>query len=177
MATMKNLLNACIEAGVAHFGNLPSGTMVPFGGTTIPDGWLLCNGAAVSRTTYKNLFTAIGTKWGTGDGSTTFNLPNCDSRFLEGTTDASKVGTYLEAGLPNITGNDSPYGIEVESARTRIGGAFYLSDDKPSIRGNNHTTAGSANDILFSAGVSSSIFGCSDTVQPSALQTLMIIKV
>ena len=47
-----------------------------YAGDTPPGGWLLCNGAAVSRTTYANLFTAIGTKWGVGDNSTTFNLPD-----------------------------------------------------------------------------------------------------
>lgn len=55
---------------------LPSGMIVSFGGASAPKGWLLCNGAAVSRTTYKNLFSAIGTSYGAGDGSTTFNLPD-----------------------------------------------------------------------------------------------------
>lgn len=55
---------------------LPSGMIVSYGGSSVPQGWLLCNGEAVSRTTYKNLFSAIGTLYGGGDGSSTFNLPD-----------------------------------------------------------------------------------------------------
>ena len=66
----------------------------------VPDGWLQCNGAAVSRTTYAALFAVIGTKYGSGNGSTTFNLPNIHHRFIEGTTSASEVGSTVEAGLP-----------------------------------------------------------------------------
>ncbi len=80
----------------------PTGALMPFAGKVIPEGYLLCNGAEVSRTTYANLFSVIGTLWGSGDGSTTFNLPDFNDRFIEGTTDTTKVGKKLEAGLPNI---------------------------------------------------------------------------
>ncbi|MFQ6744812.1 MAG: phage tail protein [Alphaproteobacteria bacterium] len=52
-----------------------TGMVMAFAGTTAPTGWLKCDGSAISRTTYADLFEAIGTKYGTGDGSTTFNLP------------------------------------------------------------------------------------------------------
>jgi hypothetical protein len=52
------------------------GTIILFGSTTVQTGYLLCNGAAVSRTTYADLFAKIGTTWGSGDGSTTFNVPS-----------------------------------------------------------------------------------------------------
>lgn len=55
---------------------MPPGTKIDFCGATAPDGFLACDGAAVSRTTYAALFAAIGTTWGAGDGSTTFNLPD-----------------------------------------------------------------------------------------------------
>ena len=58
------------------YSDAPLGAIVPFGGDTAPTGWLLCDGSAVSRTTYAQLFEVIGTKYGPGDGSTTFNLPN-----------------------------------------------------------------------------------------------------
>lgn len=58
----------------------PAGLVVAYGGSTVPSGWLECDGTAVSRTTYADLFTAIGTTWGTGDGSTTFNLPDLRGR-------------------------------------------------------------------------------------------------
>jgi len=62
----------------------PSGTVTAFAGATAPSGWLLCDGSAISRTTYSGLFSAIGTAHGTGDGSTTFRLPDFRGRFLRG---------------------------------------------------------------------------------------------
>lgn len=56
--------------------NTPTGVVNLFAGTTAPDGWLICDGSAVSRTNYSNLFNVIGTTFGDGDGSTTFNLPD-----------------------------------------------------------------------------------------------------
>lgn len=67
----------------------PPGAIEAFGGDAIPAGWLLCNGAAVSRATYPDLFTAIASNWGQGDGSTTFNLPDLRGRFPRGVDDAA----------------------------------------------------------------------------------------
>lgn len=71
------------------------GTILPFGNPSTPTGWLRCDGSAVSRTTYADLFTAIGTTWGAGDGSTTFNVPD-----LRG---VSCIGKGQGAGLTNRT--------------------------------------------------------------------------
>ena len=68
----------------ASLGLIPSGSMVMWGTTSAPSGWLTCDGSAVSRTTYSVLFGVIGTTFGTGDGSTTFNLPNLKSTFPAG---------------------------------------------------------------------------------------------
>ena len=84
---------------------VPTGTIIHVVGTDVPTGYLLCNGAAVSRTKYSSLFAKIGTKFGTGDGSTTFNLPNLEGRVLQATTNTSEAGKFLEASLPNITGS------------------------------------------------------------------------
>jgi len=62
----------------------PTAAVLPYAASTAPDGWLLCNGSAVSRTTYAALFAAIGTSYGSGDGSTTFNLPDYRWTFLRG---------------------------------------------------------------------------------------------
>jgi microcystin-dependent protein len=59
---------------------VPAGAMMSFAGGTAPEGWLLCHGQAVGRTTYAGLFSALGTAYGTGDGSTTFNLPDLRGR-------------------------------------------------------------------------------------------------
>lgn len=63
---------------------IPSGLVIDFAGATPPAGWLLCYGQAVSRTTYAALFTAIGTAWGIGDGTTTFNIPDGRGRVRAG---------------------------------------------------------------------------------------------
>ena len=62
----------------------PSGSVTLFAGSTIPSTLLLCDGSAVSRATYSALYSAIGTIFGTGDGSTTFNLPNLTANNLSG---------------------------------------------------------------------------------------------
>ena len=87
------------------FESLPAGVIIPFAGTSVPTGYLLCNGAAVSRTDYANLFAAIGTLYGAGDGSTTFNLPDARDRVLQGASGKHSTGSYIAAGLPNVTGS------------------------------------------------------------------------
>ena len=72
---------------------VPSGTIVAFGNTTAPTGWLVCNDAAISRTTYARLFAVVGTTFGTGDGSSTFNVPDLRDRVPLGFgTNMSSLG-------------------------------------------------------------------------------------
>ena len=70
----------------------PAGVISMFGGATAPTGWLLCNGSAVSREDYVILFEAIGTAYGAGDGSTTFNVPDLQLKFARGAGSGSAVG-------------------------------------------------------------------------------------
>ena len=72
-------------------GGLPAGAVQSFAMSTAPSGWLDCDGSAVSRTTYSNLFSAIGTTFGTGDGSTTFNVPDLRGEFIRGWDDGRGV--------------------------------------------------------------------------------------
>ena len=84
------------------------GLIEPFAGSTVPAGYLLCDGAAVSRTTYATLFAVIGTTFGAGDGETTFNLPDLGGRVplgassahLLGSTGGSETVTLTEQELP-----------------------------------------------------------------------------
>jgi microcystin-dependent protein len=76
--TAAKLASGAVPPGV------PAGTVVAYAGSAAPTGWLVCNGAAVSRTTYAALFAAIGTAFGPGDGSTTFNLPDLRGEFVRG---------------------------------------------------------------------------------------------
>lgn len=73
-------LEASLLAGAAVLV-MPTGVVLPFAGNSSPAGWLACDGAAVSRTTYASLFAAISTSFGVGDGITTFNLPDLRGRF------------------------------------------------------------------------------------------------
>lgn len=71
----------------------PAGIVMPFAGSTAPHGYLLCDGSAVSRTDYADLFTAIGTTYGSGDGSTTFNVPDLSGRVVLGVSQSHALGT------------------------------------------------------------------------------------
>lgn len=90
---------------------VPVGTIVPFAGpdTKVPDGWLLCNGDNVSRTTYAALFAIIGEYWGEGNNSTTFNLPDMRGVFLRGvsgtSTDSFKDPNASSRGYRHSGGN------------------------------------------------------------------------
>lgn len=89
----------------------PAGTVNPYAGSTAPTGWLLCAGQAVSRTTYADLFSAISTTYGTGDGSTTFNLPDLRGRVVAGIdnmggTSASRLtSTTITSGATTLGNN------------------------------------------------------------------------
>jgi microcystin-dependent protein len=69
----------------------PSGLIAYFGSSTAPSGWIKANGAAISRTTYADLFAVVGTTYGSGDGSTTFNIPDLRGEFMRGWDDARGV--------------------------------------------------------------------------------------
>lgn len=149
---------------------VPPGTIIHYAGRTVPSGWLICNGAHVSRTDYAALFAAIGTIYGTGNGSTTFGLPNLDGRFLEGTTYTGSVGTYHSAGLPNITGSFTSHGNTGSMVTT---GPF--TNGGPRI----HSNSGGAEDgrtVYMDANRCSSLYGTTGTVQPAAMLTLVLIK-
>ena len=77
---------------------LPTGTIIDYAGTTVPSGYLDCDGSAVSRTTYAALFAAIGTTWGSGDGSTTFNVPDLRRRTTIGSGGTRVSGPQTSVG-------------------------------------------------------------------------------
>lgn len=153
---------------------VPTGVVLPFGGSTVPEGFLLCNGAAISRTTYAKLFAAIGTLYGAGDGATTFNLPDMRDRFAEGAGGTYSVGTAVEAGLPNITGK---FGI-IWSATLSVlvqEGALYADTFRPGQLPGGTIDYGIPY-LGFDANNSSSVYGNASTVQPSSLIFNYIIK-
>lgn len=154
----------------------PCGMISFFHTTDVPDGWLLCNGALVSRTEYARLFAKIGTKYGAGDGSTTFALPNLDGRVLQGTTSTSKVGQYLEAQLPNISGQIIFSRDNAISAKTE-NGCFtaYAPGIEPQALYRVGSAISSGAEIGFGANKSSSIYS-GDKMQPNSLQVFPCIR-
>ena len=140
-------------------------------GSTIPDGWLLCNGAAVSRTTYAKLFAAIGTRYGSGNGSTTFNLPNFNGRHVLGTTNTGNLGSYVSAGLPDITGIWSTTGFARDSMLATGVISHKYTGRKSSDRQNNV-----AGELSIAASRGNSTYGRSTSVSVPAAYALMIIK-
>ena len=158
---------------------LPVGTYIQFAGSQAPAGFLVCNGGEISRTTYSALFSVIGTTYGSGDGSTTFNLPNLTDRFLQGSTTS---GTYKGAGLPDITSSVQFSPFDAQNGRRSIivnaTGAMTLSDATTNAEGIQKQATHEAKryQLNFNASKSSSIYGNSATVQPPALTCLICIK-
>ena len=108
-AEQGKILKKDIEGKVAQAA--PSGQIAFFAGSSAPAGWLKANGAAVSRTLYANLFAAIGTTYGTGDGRSTFNLPDLRGEFMRGWDDGRGIdrgrvfGAAQGDAIRNITGS------------------------------------------------------------------------
>ena len=80
---------------------MPTASLMPYAGSSAPTGYLLCDGAAISRTTYSDLFGIVGTTYGVGDGSTTFNIPDLRGRVIAGQDD---MGGTSANRLTNQTG-------------------------------------------------------------------------
>nr|DAF08794.1 MAG TPA: tail collar fiber protein [Caudoviricetes sp.] len=153
----------------------PTGSIIAFAGNTLPDGYLLCDGSQVSRTTYKELFDVIGTTYGEGDGSTTFTLPNLIDRFLEG---SSAAGKYRAAGLPNIKGcwdDNLPY-ASVDAATAQTGALYFSNAGSSTSTVGNTESSNYCHGINIDASRSSEVYGKSITVQPAALTINFLIK-
>jgi microcystin-dependent protein len=100
-------LNADLLDGQHGSVYSPSGMISQFAGATAPTGWLLCDGSAVSRTTFASLFSTIGTTYGVGDNSTTFNLPNLQNRVPVGKGSESEFDTLGEVGGDKVVTLDT----------------------------------------------------------------------
>jgi microcystin-dependent protein len=85
----------------------PAGVVLPFAGDTAPSGWAICDGSTISRTEYPELFAALGTIWGEGDGSTTFHLPDMRGRFMRGTDSGAGRDTDVGSRTPSNAGGNS----------------------------------------------------------------------
>lgn len=172
-ATLNTLRSVFAEANseitIISNDGLEVGMYADFAGDTAPVSYLVCDGSAVSREEYSELFSVIGTKYGAGDGSTTFNLPNKIGRFAQGST---TVGTVVAPGLPNI------YGTVSTGHSLALFSSFSGCFTTDGIYGGSQAgDSGSySKGFAMNASRSSSIYGASDTVQPPALTVLPCIK-
>lgn len=173
-----------LQASLAKTEIVPTGMIAFFGSTAAPNSnWLVCDGRAVSRTAYADLFAAVGTTYGEGNGSTTFNLPYLIDRTVWG--GSTGIGTAKQAGLPNITGEiHTRHAGEVSAtgrgAVVAASGAFGLTVSDGSYSYKSYSTNSSLNatdKTTLDASKSNAIYGRSTTVQPPALVLLPCIHV
>ena len=159
-----------LDALIVHNTLLPVGAVMWLSGNTVPEGCLVADGAAVSRTTYSELFAAIGTTWGEGDGSTTFNLPDARGRVAEG---AQTAGGYNAPGLPNITGIFRS--VDLGASEEAIGAFRETMSINTGLTRDPSSSSDFDKAIEFEASLSNAIYGASSTVQPAALKLLPVI--
>ena len=119
--------------GQARSNGVPIGFSGDYWGGTVPDGWLLCAGQAVSRATYPDLFTVIGTMYGPGDGVTTFNLPDTQDRVVAGKgnmsgTPANRITTFDSDVLGATGGSGTHTLITAETPVITPAGTVAITD-------------------------------------------------
>ena len=135
----------------------PAGVIIAIVHSSVPDGYLLCNGAEISRTTYSKLFAAIGITFGGGDGSTTFEIPDFRGYFLRGYLGSltAAIGTAQDCAAPNITGYlPNSYKGDALGAFYYTGYAYRGGEDEPT------SHAG------FDASRCNSAYGAANEVRP-----------
>lgn len=129
--TNAKIADATITAAKLAVGAaMPPGSVMAFAHTAAPTGWLLCQGQAVSRTTYAALFAVLSTTWGEGDASTTFNLPDLRGEFVRGADDGRGIDAaraFASAqgdAIRNITGD---FALRARAANLVGGDPFSIS--------------------------------------------------
>lgn len=170
---------------------LPSGMVMPYAGTAAPSSWLLCDGSAISRTTYSTLYAIVGTTYGTGNGSTTFNLPDLRGRVVAGKdnmggtaasrmtgTGTASMGSMDGTVLGNTGGNElhwhwQTFGYDGSAAYFAVTGAA------SALGANSHSTVITATRGISFFGNSSTAArfdgsGDSTTIQPTIILNYII---
>lgn len=164
---------------VKSSGSVPIGSILPWASNNIngiPSGFLLCNGQEVSRSTYSSLYNLIGTSYGGGNGSTTFNVPNMNGRSLWGVTSNSQLG-YIDGSLPNITGEAGLVRRGPGSIEHFSGALYEISRFSAGIRSGEGDDWGTK--LGFNAARSNGTYGRDGNtsyVRPTAIKTLFIIR-
>lgn len=150
--------NFVVDGGVAYSAAvIPTGTILDYAGTSAPSGYLLCYGQAVSRTTYADLFSLVGTAFGSGDGSTTFNIPDCRGRAKVGLDNlgGSSANRITSANADSL--NNTGFGSETDAGTNGTSGATTLTTSQvPNLAvpiGTNSVSVGGGGTFYGPAGV------------------------
>lgn len=117
---------------------VPSGAVMDFAMNSAPAGWLACDGSAVSRTTYAALFAAIGTTWGAGDGSTTFNVPDMRGYFRRGAgtnSDGTASGAFAAKQADDFKSHTHSLSNTLGAFTAQTGGTALATSNSPSVTG------------------------------------------
>ena len=177
MNDLRNSITGGVEGSITEINEnikflVPIGVILPFASKgVLPTGYTLCNGAEISRTEYPKLFEVIGTTFGSGNGTTTFNVPDLRNKFIEG-SNASAVGTKMNAGLPNIVGTF--LAAPTQGTAGTSGAISYNTTTSGAPLWNWQGTAQYG--MTFNAYNYNHIYGSSTTVQPPAIMMQFIIR-
>lgn len=192
---------AALQQYESTIGGVPIGGQMAFGGTTIPNGWLLCFGQQVSRTTYALLFAQIGTAYGTGNGTTTFNLPDKRGRVSAGKDNmgggppAGRItaavcgfdGTVLGGAGGDQHAQEDTLNVSASASSVLTPGSVNVNNNTIAVyagpnvvivqeagRTENYQVVGASVDTSISVGVTSSLTGQSQNVQPTEIDNWII---
>lgn len=170
---------------------IPTGAMLDFAGAAAPSGWLLCDGAAVSRTTYAALFAIVGTTYGGGNGSTTFNLPDLRGRVTAGKDDmgGSAANRLTSAGgvsgvtlgaaggeqVHTLTTAEMPQHNHTAPVSTPTGTAVGVLDVVQNMTGSGVGAAIATSGQRWQSGVMSD--AGADEAHPNVQPTLIVTKI
>ncbi len=146
----------------------PAGTIMAFAGplASVPTGWLPCNGAAVGRMTNPDLFAAIGTAWGNGDGATTFNVPNLQGRFLRGLSGGTGIDPDAGGRTASAAGGNTG-----DAVGTIQGDVFSNHSHGVNISGSTNTAGSHSHQYVKVSGASDLNDGGSDHHNPNTSST------
>lgn len=160
---------------------VPAGSLSYYVGSVAPVGWIFCQGQAISREIYAGLFALIGTSCGDGDGSTTFNLPDCRGRFIRGLDDGAGIdtgrviGSLQEDSVPNIKGTVSAFTNGHTSDLNVATGPFYTSYNSNRINSGGGGTWDLTN-LIMDASRLSKVYGAANEVRPKNIAFPVMIK-
>lgn len=164
--------------------SVPIGTIISYASTTLPVGFLLCDGSEISKTDYADLYVVIGNKFGTVTDTTKFKLPDLRDKFIQGAN--GDLGISKDAGLPNITGEvgyiksvrEGSYwqGINLNTGVFKSSRQTVKTSPTATTAAESTSNSQPPSTIVFKASDSNPIYGNSDTVQPPAVCLHYIIK-